>query len=154
MKKNLFAVALLYLPLLAGCNIGTDTTETVSEEDSSSIFISSSSSIEFVKTMTITTPMDKNELYVGEQIKLGVSFNFAVKDPVITWRSLDKTKATIDSSGLVIAIAPGEVSIQATYEDLQDTIDLTILEEEYTEGLEFTRYDDVDENGQATLTTR
>lgn len=149
MKKNLFAVALLSLPLLAGCNIGNDTTETVSEEDSSSIFISSSTSIEFVKTMTITTPMDENELYVGEQIKLGVSFNFAVKDPVITWRSLDETKATIDSSGLVIAIAPGEVSIQATYEDLQDTIDLTILEEEYTEGLEFTRYDDVDEDGQA-----
>lgn len=149
MKRNFLCVGLLSLSLLMGCSFaGNESLSSNVYSDNSSSSSSSFSSIAFERTMTITAPMDDVTLYVGEQLTLSVSFNFAVSDPLISWSSLDENLASVDSSGLVTALRPGEVVIRAEYEDLSSTITLTILEEEYTEGLEFTLYEEESETGE------
>ena len=58
------------------------------------------------------------------------SLTNAVKNEDVTWSSSDEKIATVDKSGLVTAIASGNVTIKAEYMSYSSTYDITITDDE------------------------
>lgn len=58
------------------------------------------------------------------------SLTNAVKNEDVTWSSSDEKIATVDKSGLVTAIASGNVTIKAEYMSYSSTYDITITDDD------------------------
>jgi len=70
------------------------------------------------------------QLSVGSTIQLTATPKDAAGRPLVrptTWRSLRPSVATVSESGLVLAVAPGEATIQATSEGVAGQATITIL---------------------------
>ena len=52
----------------------------------------------------------------------------AVVDTTVVWSLSDSTLASIDSNGLLTALAEGEVTVTASVGDVSDTVIVTITE--------------------------
>mgnify|MGYP000361766413 CR=1 FL=1 len=69
----------------------------------------------------------------GKNLQLdieGVESLTNVKNEDVTWSSSDEKIATVDKSGLVTAIASGNVTIKAEYMSYSSTYDITITDDE------------------------
>ena len=70
----------------------------------------------------------------GKKLQLDIegveSLTNAVKNEDVTWSSSDEKIATIDKSGLVTAIASGNVTIKAEYMSYSSTYDITVTDYE------------------------
>ncbi len=70
----------------------------------------------------------------GKNLQLDIegieSLTNAVKNEDVTWSSSDEKIATVDKSGLVTAIASGNVTIKAEYMSYSSTYDITITDDE------------------------
>lgn len=70
----------------------------------------------------------------GKKLQLDIegveSLTNAVKNEDVTWSSSDEKIATIDKSGLVTAIASGNVTIKAEYMSYSSTYDITVTDDE------------------------
>ena len=70
----------------------------------------------------------------GKNLQLDIegveSLTNAVKNEDVTWSSSDEKIATVDKSGLVTAIANGNVTIKAEYMSYSSTYDITITDDE------------------------
>ena len=70
----------------------------------------------------------------GKNLQLDIegveSLTNAVKNEDVTWSSSDEKIATIDKSGLVTAIASGNVTIKAEYMSYSSTYDITVTDDE------------------------
>lgn len=70
----------------------------------------------------------------GKNLQLDIegveSLTSAVKNEDVTWSSSDEKIATVDKSGLVTAIASGNVTIKAEYMSYSSTYDITITDDE------------------------
>lgn len=69
----------------------------------------------------------------GKKLQLDIegveSLTNAVKNEDVTWSSSDEKIATVDKSGLVTAIANGNVTIKAEYMSYSSTYDITITDD-------------------------
>lgn len=69
----------------------------------------------------------------GKNLQLDIegveSLTNAVKNEDVTWSSSDEKIATVDKSGLVTAIASGNVTIKAEYMSYSSTYDITITDD-------------------------
>lgn len=70
----------------------------------------------------------------GKNLQLDIegveSLTNAVKNEDVTWSSSDEKIATVDKSGLVTAIASGNVTIKAEYMSYSSTYDITITDDD------------------------
>lgn len=70
----------------------------------------------------------------GKNLQLDIegveSLTNAVKNEDVTWSSSDEKIATVDKSGLVTAIANGNVTIKAEYMSYSSTYDITVTDYE------------------------
>lgn len=70
----------------------------------------------------------------GKKLQLDIegveSLTNAVKNEDVTWSSSDEKIATVDKSGLVTAIANGNVTIKAEYMSYSSTYDITITDDD------------------------
>lgn len=73
-----------------------------------------------------------NNVYAGMSLQLSSSFTpTSITNTRVVWSTSDKTKATVDSKGLVTGVAVGTVTITATSganSTLKDTIELNVTE--------------------------
>lgn len=69
----------------------------------------------------------------GKNLQLDIegveSLTNAVKNEDVTWSSSDEKIATVDKSGLVTAIASGNVTIKAEYMSYSSTYDITVTDD-------------------------
>ena len=69
----------------------------------------------------------------GKKLQLDIegveSLTNAVKNEDVTWSSSDEKIATVDKSGLVTAIANGNVTIKAEYMSYSSTYDITVTDD-------------------------
>lgn len=79
----------------------------------------------------LTVSPSSSTLLVGQTVQLAASATYDIKPSSdvtssTTWTSSDTTKATVSSTGLVTAIAPGTVTITGTYGGFTATSTITI----------------------------
>lgn len=67
-----------------------------------------------VEAINITSANNKTEVEVGETLLLTATVTPTQSSQEVNWQSADTSKATVDSNGLVTAIAAGNVTITAT----------------------------------------
>ncbi len=67
-----------------------------------------------VEAISITSANNKTEVEVGETLLLTATVTPPQSSQEVNWQSADTSKATVDSNGLVTAIAAGNVTITAT----------------------------------------
>ncbi len=80
---------------------------------------------------TLTLDKTSISLEVGDTEKITATVEGSpATDEVPTWASSDEAVATVDSEGLVTAVAPGSAVITATYADLSATCDVTVTQTE------------------------
>lgn len=80
---------------------------------------------------SLTISMFVDQLQVGNNFTMGVNYidsngNSGATD--VTWTSSDETIASINSEGLVTALAVGTTTIRASASELTDEINLTVIE--------------------------
>ena len=67
-----------------------------------------------VEAITITSANGATEIEAGKTLKLSATVTPSKASQEVTWSSGDTSKATVDSNGLVTAIAEGNVTVTAT----------------------------------------
>ena len=110
------------------CSIKLYATSTVSESTDYHKDISIGDNIFIVQKDSIKTIKKENKLQLDIE-GVGTLTN-VVKNEDVTWSSSDEKIATIDKSGLVTAIASGNVTIKAEYMSYSSTYDITITDDE------------------------
>jgi len=82
----------------------------------------------YLATLEVTP--DSAELDIGDTKQFTATIYEFGHSPVeglpVTWASSDEDVATVDENGLVTAVAAGESTITASYEDLSGTADVTV----------------------------
>jgi len=140
MKKTKFFLPLLAASLalgmgLAACN---NSTPASSNKEQSSQAPSSSA----LPKITVTAAEGKKTLIIGETVQLSADVEG------VTWQSTDAKIASVDETGKVTAIAPGEVSIKASKEGYKNgSIGITVTRPAPTAVLDFTLADHYSADG-------
>ena len=83
--------------------------------------------------ISIVQKDNKKTVEKGKNLQLDIkgveSLTNAVKNEDVTWSSSDEKIATVDKSGLVTAIANGNVTIKAEYMSYSSTYDITVTDD-------------------------
>ena len=81
----------------------------------------------------VVTPSTATLVSLGETVQLNASAQDAsgnsISGKTFTWSSSDESVATVNASGLVLAIANGATTITATTDGVQDSASLTVAQE-------------------------
>ena len=131
MKFNIKKVKVIFISIIfltMCCSIKLYATSTVSESTDYHKDISIGDNIFIVQKDSIKTIKKENKLQLDIE-GVGTLTN-VVKNEDVTWSSSDEKIATIDKSGLVTAIASGNVTIKAEYMSYSSTYDITITDDE------------------------
>ena len=68
------------------------------------------------------------EIRVGQNVQLAAALTPVNATDIVTWSSSDDTKATVDQTGKVVAVAEGTVTITAKVSDaIKDTATVTVI---------------------------
>ncbi len=131
MKFNIKKVKVIFISIIfftMCCSIKLYATSTVSESTDYHKDISIGDNIFIVQKDSIKTIKKENKLQLDIE---GVeTLTNVVKNEDVTWSSSDEKIATVDKSGLVTAIASGNVTIKAEYMSYSSTYDITITDDE------------------------
>ncbi len=80
----------------------------------------------------VVTPSTATLVSLGESVQLNASAQDAsgnsISGKTFTWSSSDESVATVNASGLVLAIANGATTITATTDGVQDSASLTVAQ--------------------------
>lgn len=131
MKFNIKKVKVIFISIIfltMCCSIKLYAISTVSESTDYHKDISIGDNIFIVQKDSIKTIKKENKLQLDIE---GVeTLTNVVKNEDVTWSSSDEKIATVDKSGLVTAIASGNVTIKAEYMSYSSTYDITITDDE------------------------
>ncbi len=84
--------------------------------------------INITKNVTLSISLD-SEYEVGTRLKVPVQSTCLTDDPI--WRSSDTSVATISNYGFLVVLAPGTVTITASYEGIESEATFTAIPEKY-----------------------
>jgi len=84
--------------------------------------------IKKIVSVTLTGPQDEMTISDTQNLSAMASYSDATAEPIASpiWSSLNPSVATVDSSGLVTAVAEGTTTIVATHGGLTGSFDITV----------------------------